>query len=163
MAKTQTLAQIRTRIPVLQAAIAAERAAPMSRAEACAEIERRVAAHATAGEGRLRYHVKSVCHGGDLADALRVRTTPDGRIDLFPLLASVMGADALTATLCSYLPASDDGLTLADRAVRIREIEAELLQAEIDEEAAIEAIEATGASVDRRADAASRAVLGVHS
>lgn len=163
MARMQTLAQIRARIPVLQAALAAERAAPMSRAESCAAIERQVAARATVGEGRLRYQVESVCHGGDLTDTLRVRASPDGRIDLFPLLVSVLGAEALTSKLCSFLPTDDDGLTLADRAARAREIEAELLQAEIDEEAAIEAVEATGASVDRRADADPRAVLGMHS
>lgn len=162
MARTQTLAQLRAHIPVLQAALAAERTAPMSRAETCAAIERQVAAHATVGEGRLRYHVVGVGHGGDLGDALRVRAAPDGHIDLLPMLVSILGADALTVTLCSYLPADDDGSTVADRAARIREIEAELFEVECAEEAAIEAIEATGASVDRRADASPLAVLGMH-
>lgn len=172
MARTPNIEQLRQRIAALTAERSALTSAPRSHAETRADVERWCAAQATIGDGRIGHHVKGVAHSGDLNDVFKVSAitgAPRGHagampapIDLAPMLASVLGPVALAEILGRHLPADDNGVTAADRRARIVEIEAELFEAECAEERLIEASEAAGAPIARRADMDPRAVLGLH-
>jgi len=98
---------------------------------------------------------------GDVNRALRVRPSEDGTVDLLPVLVHILGPDALSDVLVRHLTPTPGVLTAAERTARLAEIDDALLTLEREEEAQIEASEAAGTPVARRADADPRAVLGV--
>lgn len=157
MATKPSIAQLRARIAELQAERATLRASGDSHAEVCAGIDEFCQNAAARGDQSLGYAVMS----GTLAEGLTVKPGPGGVIDLAPVLASLMGADAMAAALQRHVRLMADGPNAADRAARLAEISAELDRLERDEETQIEASEATGAPIARRADARAEIVLGV--
>ena len=126
------------------------------RDQARAEIDAYCSSAAAEIRGRLAY---TVATGEGLADALAVRARPDGRTDLAPLLAVLLGADKLAAALGSFaddLPPSTDR---AARAARLAQVAAELDALEDAEEVEIMRLEALGLSPGRRGDARPSIVL----
>ena len=126
------------------------------RIQARAEIDAYCTSAAAEIMGRLAY---TVATGEGLADAFTVRARPDGRVDLGPLLAVLLGPDKLAAALVQYadaLPASTDR---AGRAARLVEIAAGLDAIEEAEEIEVCRLEALGLSPGRRGDARPSVVL----
>lgn len=155
--KPQTVAMLRARIAVLQSDPI--RNAGPSRAERVADIESFCRGAAAAGDQRMSLHVAM----GNSAEVFMARDrTPDGAVNVAAMLAALLGPDALAAILCRHLPEGGEGPTAAERAERILELDRELFEAECAEERLIEASEAAGVPIARRADADPRAVLGVH-
>ena len=97
---------------------------------------------------------------GDLGPALKVRADPSGTLDLAPLLAAVLGPDALAEALCRHI-ADDDGPDAATRSARLVSIDTELDKLHNTEEDLVEASEAAGSPIPRRADAPPAVVLRV--
>lgn len=126
------------------------------RDQARAEIKAYCAGAAAEITGRLAYNVAT---GEGLADACAIRARPDGRVDLAPLLAVLLGADKLAAVLGSFsddLPPSTDR---AARASRAAQVAAELEALEDAEEVEVCRLEALGLSPGRRGDASPAVVL----
>ena len=124
--------------------------------EARAEINTYCSNAAAEIKGRLAY---SVATGEDLANICSVRARPDGKVDLGPLLAALLGPDKLAASLVRYadaLPASTDRTA---RAQRLAKIAAELDEIEDQEEIEIMRLESLGLSPGRRGDADPAIVL----
>ena len=155
--KPQTLAMLRARIAVLQADPI--RSAGPSRAERVADIESFCRGAAAAGDQRMSLHVAM----GNSAEFFMARDrTPDGTVNVAAMLAALLGPDALAAILCRHLHEGGEGPTAAERAERILGLDRELFESECAEERLIEASEAAGVPIARRADADPRAVLGMH-
>lgn len=154
--KPQDLSGLRAaRLPLL-AERAALQAKTRDRDQATAEVDAYCASAAAEISGRLAY---TVATGEGLADAFAVRARPDGRVDLGPLLAVLLGPKKLAATLAPFadaLPASTDR---AGRATRLAEIGTELAAIEEAEDVEVCRLEALGLSPGRRADANPAIVL----
>lgn len=155
--KPNTLASIRARNEALQREHGALQNAEPNRAETAADFESFCRGAAAAGDQRLAYHTAT----GNPADAFVLRCMPDGTVTVAPLLAALLGPDKLAAELCRHLPDGPGGPPAAERAERLAAVAAELFEAECVEERLIEASEAAGVPIARRADADPRAVLGV--
>ena len=85
-----------------------------------------------------------------------------GRVlDLAPLLAFAIGPEELLQRIEPLLAAVPEGMPSAERSRRLAELDAQILAAEITEERVVEALEAAGVPVQRRADADPRAVLAL--
>lgn len=126
------------------------------RDQARAEIDAYCTSAVAEIKGRLSYVVTT---GEGLADALVVRARADGRVDLAPLIAVLLGTDKLAAVLGSFaddLPPSADRAARADR---LAEIAVELDEIETREEMEVERLEALGLSPGRRGDARPSIVL----
>lgn len=128
--------------------------------EAKAAIEAWAADCVTEGEARFRRSVERIGRTGTV-DARPFIVDPDRPTDLAPLLAAVVGGPALAAALIAHLGAVHDGLDSEGRARRIAEIDRALDAAEHEEERLIEASEAAGEPILRRADVRPEIVLGV--
>jgi len=151
------LATLRESIAAMQAERDALASAGPSRAETVAAVDAWAAQAAAQAASKLNYAVKS----SDITAALEVRARPDGVVQLGPLLAALMGPEVLAAALRRFIDDIPQGLPLADRRARIAELDAQILEAEMSEERAVEALEALGETVLRRADADPRAILWV--
>lgn len=151
------------RVPL--AAKKAERAAldlaPCSHAESRAVLSAWCEAQAAAGDEQVSYRVAGVAYGGALMDLLRVRPSPGGMVDLAPVLASVLGAEALTAALWRHLAGSENGPTADERAQRTANLDAEIFELELQDETLVLASETAGRPIPRRPDADPRAVIGL--
>ena len=117
---------------------------------------------AEAGAERLRAVVRNTSTLGYFDPTPAFRLPSMGPADLGPLLVALLGVDTVAAALAAHTDAVPAVPDAAARAARLAEIEAELFRLECEEEAAIEASEATDAEpIRRRVDADPRAVLGV--
>ena len=155
--KPNTLAALRARIAVLQADPI--RSAGPSRAERVADLESFCRGAAAAGDQRMAHHVAM----DNPSEVFMARDrTPDGAVNVAAMLAALLGPEALAAILCRHLPEGGEGPTAAERAERILGLDRELFESECAEERLIEASEAAGVPIARRADADPRAVLGEH-
>lgn len=106
--------------------------------------------------GRLAY---TVATGEGLADAFAVWARPDGRVDLGPLLAALLGPDKLAAALMPFAGALPPSTDRAARAARLAEIATELDALEDAEEVEVCRLEALGLWPVRRGDARPSIVL----
>ncbi len=160
MAKAQPIEQKRDAIAALKAKRTAATNAPRARAESVADLSAQCRAWQEAGSSLYGYPVAMAAHGLSIRDVFNIRPKGDV-VDLGPVLAFVLGADALVAALAPHLERFEDGPPAADRAAQIAEIDRQLLELERAEEQLIEASEAAGMPIARRGDADVRAVLGV--
>jgi hypothetical protein len=148
-------------------------AAPVPPAEAMAGFEAWIDRTATAAVDRLRLG-ELLRDGGRTGLALPTRRIvgADGAIsaDLGPAVDVLFGlllatsrerVLALVSGQLADLAAGGGPIASADRPARIAEAEAALLAAEIEEEAAVRALEDAGVAVARRPDADPRAVLAM--
>lgn len=159
-----------TELKTIRALIAAKKAElhtfgdvnHLSRSEAEAVIDRHVDSLAAQGTARVGHAVALLLGGHGLSNALAVRSVgAPALLDLGAVLAAVLGADPLKAALRSHLADVPEGLPRAARIARRAEIDAELWTIEAREEALIVAAEASGQSVQRRADARPEIVLAI--
>lgn len=160
MATTKTpvdLAALRTSIATLQAERQGLQASTRDQNDARAENAAFAAAALASFTQRMEYAVTI----GDLANVFTLRARPDGWVDLGPLLATIVGPDALAAALNRHIDVLPSGSIRADRAARLAEIEAELDELEDAEEIEVCWFEAHGVQVDRRAGARPEIVLKV--
>ena len=152
---TTDLAATRDRIAKLKAEIRTLHAAPRDQSQAGAEIDTYVANLAAPITQRMEYAVTS----GVMDGMFTLRAMPDGRIDLGPLLAAVLGPDVLAAALRRYvegLPPSEDR---AKQATRLAEATAELDRLEDLEEVELDRLESQGILAGRRPDSRPEIVL----
>jgi len=99
---------------------------------------------------------------GRAVDPAMLTTAAAGEEDKLACLLAWLHADALKEKLLSAsLPFASDGMTLAARAERVRELEGELHEVEAAEEHMVCALEARGLDVYRRPDADPSIVLGI--
>lgn len=160
MATTKTpvdLAAFRASIATLQAERQGLQASTRDQNDARAENAAFAAAALASFTQRMEYAVAA----GDLSNVFALWPRPDGKVDLGPLLATIVGPDALAAALNRHIDALPSDSTRADRAARLAEIEAELDDLEDAEEVAVCRLEAQGLQVDRRASARPEIVLKV--
>lgn len=158
MARPLSIETLRARIAALIAERHDLRNAAPTAAERHANVRAWCRAQAASAQGGIDYRVGV----GDFSDLLAVRVTAGSRVELAPMLAAVLGADALADSLCRNLVETSDGPSPAEREARIVEIGRELDELETQEEAQIEASEATGRPIARRGDARPEIVLAVH-
>jgi hypothetical protein len=142
-------------------------AAPVPPAEAMAGFEAWIDRTATAAVDRLRLG-ELLRDGGRTGLALPTRRIISADLGpavdvLFGLLLATSRERvlALVSGQLADLAAGGEPIALADRPARIAEAEAALLAAEIEEEAAVRALEDAGVAVARRPDADPRAVLAI--
>lgn len=116
--------------------------------------------------GRNRYiGIESIVHAATSGQVPQIEIHQSATIGhilglLVPLLRPQLEA-ALTAAVEGHYQTVPPGLSAAERARRLAELDQELLRLEALEEQAIEAAATGGLHVDRRPDAAVEAVLGI--
>jgi len=167
------LEALREIVAARRAELARIAAAPVPPAEAMAGVQLWIDRTATAAVDRLRLG-DLLRDGGQAGLTLPTRRIvgADGAIgaDLGPAVDVLFGLllatsrDRVLAVVAGQLADLAEGLepiASADRPARIAEAEAALLAAEVDEEAAVRALEDAGVAVARRPDADPRAVLAV--
>lgn len=126
------------------------------------EIRSQLVPHLKAESDALR---RSIGHKllGNVGEPLKLRVSPNGFVDVGPVLALLMGvpqvAKALTACLEGYVDA--DAPTEAQRATELQDVEERLYSLEMAEEAEVCHLEAIGHAVARRGDARPEIVLAV--
>jgi hypothetical protein len=150
----KTLDKLRGRIAATQAEIDGIDTTELSRGE----MQTRAAAYAAEleldGIRILGRRLQEAARTGALGALL----VPVGS-DAGPVLAALLGADALVARLAPALAAVPDCASRADRSARVAQLRADLLALEIEEEAAVCAAESRGEPVQRRPAADPAAVL----
>jgi hypothetical protein len=149
---------LRAQVVALKRERAAVESAPQSAAETRAAINAACAQWAAAGAEQLAPLVRGMAVGQEFATALRVPA--QGVVDLGPILAHLLGPQALAKALLKTIDVPD-GITPAERVTRLADLDARLETAEREEERLIDALERQGAYVARRGDADPRAVLKV--
>lgn len=156
---------LRARIAVLQAERRTIALQARTRADVRAEIERTVAHWHQRGAAVLVREVQRAALGAapDLLTAHGTGPAAGGianvRLDLGPLLVSVMGAAAVRKALLATLDAVPEGLGAEARAARLAEIDADLDRLEAEEEKLVEMSELDGDPIARRPDARPEIVL----
>lgn len=155
------VAQIRGQIADLKRGRDGLAAVRANRTEVAQIIGDAVGAWHEHGTATLRAVLANTARLGHIdADAFRLPAR--GPADLGPLLCAMLGPQAVAAALLAHLDAAPDVPDAAGRAARLAEIDAELFRLECEEEALIEASEATDAEpIARRPDADPRAVIGL--
>jgi hypothetical protein len=134
---------------------------PAPQSEVRGELRRHLAHLERQGHERLGAAVGAAV-GGDMAGMFTTAPALRGiGSDMGPLLAAVLGGDALMAALEPHLAKLPDGPDTASRAARLAKVKAELFRLECEEEDVITALEANGQTVERRGDADPAAVLRV--
>lgn len=153
------ITNLRRKIADLQAERRDVESRGRSRAEVRASIESFARGAAAAGRDR----VDRAIIDDDLTAAFTLRDPAPGQYpNIAPLLAALMGADALAAALCVGLDALiPEGMPPEARRVRLAEIAAELDKLETAEERLIEASEARGEPIARRPDCRPEIVLAL--
>lgn len=155
--KPADLYSLRAANAAAKQALQAEQADTYGQVEALADVAARTQAAAAEYEYRLKYAASA----GIWDDVLYVRPMPDGRIDLAPVLAAVLGLDVLAAAVGRYIPTLPASVDPAARAARVAQIKAELADLEDAEEVEILRLEALGLSPGRRGDADPAVVLRI--
>ena len=140
--KPTDITRLRARVAALQSERDALAIAGPNAAERTALVHDYCRAAGSAANVGIAYAIAT----GEFGPALKVRADPSGTLDLAPLLAAVLGPDALAAALVQHI-ADDDGPDAATRSARLIAIDAELDRLEREEEAAIVRSEAAGSPV----------------
>lgn len=146
----------------IKAAIADLEATPSrSREEVRRSLHQQFTAWAADAERTTQAHVKLVAER-EPADALfKLTAGPGNAVNLGPLLAVLIGPDAMLQALSRFVAAVPEGVPAAERAARLDASRADLFAAELAEEHVVVGIEAAGQRVRRRADADPAAVLAL--
>jgi len=159
----EQISEIRDAIYPLHAERASLQQLKRSRTELVAEVDRRITELVNAGRAQMLTDLRRIAVG-DMPNFLVAEAIGGSartiRTDLGPVLAALLGEDALRAAFLRDLERAPDGLDSAAKADRLKEIEAELLTLEMREEALIVDAEAQGLAVFRRPDARPEIVLG---
>ena len=156
---------LRARIAALQAERRTIALQARARAEVRAEIERTVAHWSLLGAATLTREVQRAALGAapELLTAHGAGPAAGGvanmRLDLGPLLVSVLGAAAVRKALLATLDAVPEGLDAEARAARLAEIDADLDRLEAEEEKLVEMSELDGDPIARRPDARPEIIL----
>lgn len=156
---------LRARIAALQAERRTIALQARTRADVRAEIERTVAHWSDRGAATLTREVQRAALGAapDLLTAHGAGPAAGGvahvRLDLGPLLVSVLGASAVRKALLATLDSVPEGLDAEARAARLAEIDAELDRLEGEEEKLVEMSELDGDPIARRVDARPEIIL----
>jgi hypothetical protein len=158
--RTDYLTQVsesRAKIAALQQEHEQVRTAPRPLVEAVARIDRGLDLEAA----RLRAPLGALVS----PDApLPMRMQLDDVGDVSPLIASLFRQqvrELLVAAVTRHYKEHPPGLPALERAAKLRELDAEILRLEHEEEATIREAEGAGLELDRRADASPAAVLHV--
>lgn len=165
MTHREEVAALRERITALQAERRTIELQARTRGAVRAEIERTVTDWQERGAAALTREVQRAALGAtpDLLAVHGAGSAAGGvahvRLDLGPLLVSVLGAAAMRKALFATLEQVPEGLDAAARAARLVEIDAELDRLEAQEEQAIEMSELDGDPIERRGDARPEIVL----
>lgn len=163
----QQVAALRDRIAALQSERATIAQQARTRADVRAEIERTIAQWQERGAATLAREVQRAALGAapELLTAHGAGPAAGGvahvRLDLGPLLVSVLGAGAMRKALLATLDAVPEGLDAAARAGRLAAIDADLDTTEREEERLICEAELLGDEIERRADARPEILLAL--
>lgn len=156
-----SIKQLRTRIAALQRERETINAQERSREEVRAAVLQYAERLDAEFADRARYVLRRVAAGGRLSGMFNAALADFGADAAMPLVATLGAAtvaDAMLRHLESAVPA---GLDAEARAARLSDIATELDALEIEEEALIEASEATAAPILRRPDCRPEIVLGM--
>jgi len=134
--------------------------APLSRGEVKARVaDWRVEGKAR-GDAFLKHWVRESAAGAQLRDIFTLKADGHGNVDATGLMFALADPLALDAALSVIVDREiGEGPDAAGRAARLAEIDAELLRLGHKEEDIIEAAEAAGTPIDRRANADPTVVL----
>ena len=153
------LESIRQQIVGIRQQIAEITGQPLTAAEIADAVNRTVDGWASRVDGGW---IGINIANGRAVDPAMLTTAAAGEEDKLTCLLAWLHGDTLKEKLLSAsLPFASDGMSLAARAERVREMEGEVHQLEIEEEAAVCALEARGLDVYRRPDADPAIVLGI--
>ena len=156
MKRPHDLAGLRTaRLPLL-AELQTLEAETRDRPRALADINAYCTSAVAEVTGRFAYTVTT---GEDLANICSVRARADGKVDLGPLLAALLGPDKLAAALMPFADALPPSIDRAAGTARLAEIATELDALEDAEEFEVCRLEALGLQPPRRGDARPSIVL----
>jgi hypothetical protein len=150
----------RVTIKRLQGEIQSTEDTPVSKGDLTANTRSWLERVAASGERSLRYGVAGFADGSEPSPFI-VKASPNGSVDLAPVLLAVLGVDGLMAGLSRLINAQPEGVSEAHRAQRLAELRASLLKAEHDEQDVIDAAMAEGVYIPYRADARPEIVLRV--
>lgn len=151
------LETVRSRNGALKAERESLRTEAPNVADVRASLTARLRAEAESSDRSARAYLLN----GGYEHLLSAMPKSDGSIDLTRALVRLLGPDVVAEHLLRHVADMTTPLTATKRQARLAEIERELFEAECAEEQLIEASEAAGTPVARRADADPRAVLGV--
>lgn len=134
-----------------------------SRKEVCALAERQISALQRQGQKQAARNLVLLAYGEKPALLAADVQGVYPKADLGPVLACLYSVDQLREFLLAGIEEIPEGLDAADKAQRLQEIEAELLDLEREEEALIVESENDGQPIQRRRDARPEIVLGMKS
>lgn len=154
------VAAIRAQIRDLQSRRVEIEGAPISRAERAELLRQHFDGLASQHQRALRHQLSLFGHG-EIGRPFSVAGGPT--LDLAPMLAAVLGADALLTALAPHLAALPEGIGATEKAQQLAELDAELLRLAHAEQDVIDAAEAVGEPVAYRADADPAIVLRIRS
>lgn len=155
MKKATTLEELRVKIAAAQARRTELKSAPLAHAEVRVRLNDWATTESNERRRLLAYHAAN-----DPGSALRLRASPDGVVDLGPVLCALLGPATVAGMLASMVESSyADTPGSADRAAELAEIDSELDRLEREEEREVCRLEVAGQRVVRRADARPEIVL----
>lgn len=153
--------KVRDEIASLRRERAALAAQTRSRNEVRAIIERQIAAMQEQGQKQTARNLVLLAYGEMPALLSAEVTGVFPSANLGAAVMSLFSAEQLRAYLLAGIDEIPEGLDAADKARRLQEIEAELLDLEREEEALIVESERSGNAVQRRHDARPEIVLAL--
>lgn len=160
--RSATVQAIRSQIQALKQERGSLALVHANRPETADLVRAGLQALADEGADRLRRVVSNTSALGYFDATPAFRLAALGPSDIGAVLVAVVGAEPVAAAMLAHLDAVPSVPDAAGRAARLAEIDRELFWLECEEEAAIEASEATDAEpIRRRVDADPRAVLGI--
>jgi len=149
-----SLQALRKRIAEVKSDMRDVQSLPRSHAETESSIRQHLQQRHDAGARQLRHQLAVFATGDVHTGFLRL---PAG--DLADVLLPLLGIDGAMEVLAPHIVQLPGGISDSDRAAKLADFAADLIQCEIAEEGVLSALEARGEEVSRRPDADPRAVL----
>ena len=146
--------KLRSRIVDIKSQVREVEKLPRTQAETEVLIRQHLQQRHDAGARQLRHQLAVFATGDVHTGFLRL---PAG--DLADVLLPLLGIDGAMEVLAPHIVQLPGGISDSDRAAKLADFAADLIQCEIAEEGVLSALEARGEEVSRRPDADPRAVL----
>jgi hypothetical protein len=154
----QKLDAIRTKIAASKAQRAELLAMPRSREDIRAQLLDQLKRMAPSSD-LARVAVRRVANGGDIRELFQAPVSAQGTAHIGVVLIGWFGVEVMAGALDVHVDALPEGVTKADRAARLAEIDSTLWELEVHEERLIVEAEGRGEYIERRSDANPAAVL----
>ena len=155
------LQSLRKRIDAVQAEAHALERTGASRSETSLALRAWADRLAEEGRARMRYATATASIDARPNESPFRLAVRNGAVDFGPALCALLGPAAVAKGFAQFVADLPDGPGYDERRARLNELADQMLRLEVQEERLVTALEATGKTVTRRADADPRAVLGL--